>query len=117
MMPNSQDCIWDHNYLTRGSVTPKRVDYEQQKTPPFQNGLQIGGKLEDGEIFHQFQSSSDDMFHHHFISFISHGEIFHHHFPDFLGGGFKHFLFSPYTLGEMIQFGLIFFKRVGSTTN
>ena len=33
-----------------------------------------------------------------------------------LGGGFKYFLFSP-LFGEMIQFWLIFFKGVGSTTN
>ena len=33
-----------------------------------------------------------------------------------LGGGFKHFSFSPLP-GEMIQFELIFFRWVGSTTN
>ena len=33
-----------------------------------------------------------------------------------LDGGFKHVLYAP-LLGEMIQFHLIFFEWVGSTTN
>ena len=35
----------------------------------------------------------------------------------FLDGGFKHFLFSPRTLGKIPILTSIFFKWVGSTTN